>query len=201
MPILLLSEGNNKELFNEQLNRKLIKLISSTTEKTWENHRTEIVCKLFGMYYFNNDSLVVAPRTHKLMENGDLPQFFKSIIVNFQFPNGLDAIQTITERVNSRISLKPFHFIVNLLNIASEKGLTLTKNEVAYYILDSKDVLKGLATPIEVLKTIEEHRDRGIENKVEYSGKAASYSMQHISEQLNLLELSNVIVQDSISKY
>lgn len=197
--IIIECEGNNKELFNEQFNRKLSKFLSSPTEKTLDNHRTEIVGKLFGMYYFNNDSLVVAPRTHKLMENGDLPQFFKSIIVNFQFPNGLDAIQTITERVNSRISLKPFHFIVNLLNIASEKGLTLTKNEIAYYILDSKDVLKGLATPIEVLKTIEEHRDRGIENKVEYSGKAASYSMQHISEQLNLLELSNVIVQDSIS--
>lgn len=197
--IIIECEGNNKELFDEQFNRKLSNFLSSPTEKTLNNHRTEIAGKLFGMFYFENDSLIVAPRTYKLMGNGDLPQFFKSIIVNFQFPNGLDAIQTITERVNSSISLKPFHFIVNLLNIASKKELTLTKNEVAYYVLDSKDVLQGLATPIEVLQTIEEHRNKGIENKVEYARKASSYSMQHISEQLNLLELSNVIVQDSIS--
>ena len=119
--IIIEYEGNNKELFDEQFNRKLSNFLSSPTEKTLNNHRTEIAGKLFGMFYFENDSLVVAPRTHKLMGNGDLPQFFKSIIANFQFPNGLDAIQTITERVNSRISLKPFHFIVNLLNIASKK--------------------------------------------------------------------------------
>lgn len=193
--VILECEGNNKEFFESKFNRKLSSSLSSPTDKTLNNHRTEIAGKLFGMYYFEDNSLIVAPRTFKLIENGDLPQFFKSIIVNFQFPNGLDKIQTIKERVNRNISLKPFHFIVNLLNIAKQKAITLTKNEIAYYVLDSLDVLKGIATPQDVLQKIEEHRSKHIEYKVEHPDKASSYSMQHISEQLNLLELSNVIIQ------
>ncbi len=192
------SEGLSKDEFEIKFNQIVRHFLSSPTEKTLNNHRTEIAEKLFGMYYFEANRLIVAPRTAKILDNEDLPQFFKSLIVNFQFPNGLDKINTISDRIENNIRIKPFHFIVNLLSEADNENIFLTKNEIAYYVLDSKDVLQGIANIKEVLSIIKEHRRKRIINKVEYAGKASSYSMQHISEQLNLLELSNVIIQSTV---
>lgn len=188
-------EGYNKDIFNQCFDEYLAGYLASPTSKTLANHRTEIAGKLFGMYYFKNNTVVVPKRTYQVVEDEDLPRFFKAIVWNFQFPNGMDASSTTKERLENSISIRPFHFIVALLKKAEENNIQLTKTEVAYYILDSKDVLQGIATPTEVLDAIVADRHSGTYNKVEYPSKASSYGMQHISEQLNLLELSNVITQ------
>lgn len=195
--IIINCEGFSKKHFKKVFDEELSKHISSPTSKTLANHRTEITEQLFGMYYFVNDKLVVSDRTLLVAENGDLPRFFKSIVWKFQFPNGMDATQTIKDKLNNGIKLRPFHFIISLLSLAEEHRVELTKNELAYYALDSLNVLQGVATPKEVLSVILADRESEILNKVEYPGKGSSYNMQHITEQLNLLELSNVIEQRS----
>lgn len=193
--VIMNSKGLEEDEFVLRFNEHLTRFLPSPTKKTLDNHRTEIAGKLFGMYYFLNNELHVAERTVLVLENEDLPFFFKSIVWNFQFPNGMDSIQTIQEKINNNIKLKPFYFIVALLTRAKERNITLTKNEIAYYVLDSKDALQGIATIEEVLDAIVHDRSNGIFNIVQYHGKASSYNMQHITEQINLLELSGVILQ------
>ncbi len=198
--VIMKSEGLGKNEFKVAFDAYLSKFLPSPVEKTLDNHRTEIAGKLFGMYYFIDNKLEVSDRTKLILENEDLPFFFKSIVWNFQFPNGMDSIQTIEDKINHRIKLRPFHFIVALLKRAEELDITLTKNEIAYYVLDSQDALEGIATIEEVLDVIKYDRNRGTSNKVQYfkedgTLKESSYSMQHISEQINLLELSGVIFQ------
>lgn len=58
--------------------------------------------------------------------------------------------------------------------------------------------MQGKATPIEVLDTIIDDHKRGMQRKIEAydeegKPKAPSYTMQHIREQLNYLELANLI--------
>ncbi len=193
--VIINSKGLAEDEFVLRFNEHLARFLSSPTQKTLDNHRTEIAGKLFGMYYFVNNELYVAERTVLVLENEDLPLFFKSIVWNFQFPNGMDSIQTIQDKIDNHIKLRPFHFIVALLKRAEERDMILTKNEIAYYVLDSKDVLQGVATIEEVLNTIVHDRSNDIFHTVQYPGKASSYNMQHITEQINLLELSGVILQ------
>lgn len=200
--IILSSEGLDKENFELHFNSKLSNALPSPTEKTLDNHRTEIANKLYGMYFFKDGRLVAAKRTIRVSEDNDLPSFFKSIITYFQFPNGMDAVQTIRDRMDFGIKIRPFHLIISLLDLAHKENLTLLKRELAYYVLDSLDALKGIASPQEILNLIKQDRDASKERKVEYytdnrEKKPSSFSMQHISEQLNILELTNLITQHS----
>ena len=200
--IIISCEGLDKHSFKESFNHRLSSFVPSPTEKTLDNHRTEIASKLYGMYFFHNNCLVPSNRTRRVYEDKDLPAFFKSIVSTFQFPNGMDAIHTIQKRINDKINIRPFHLLLSLLLLASKKNITLFKREVAYYVLDNLDALRGIATPKEILNSIIKDRDSGLLRNVEYfdqnnEKKASSYSMQHISEQINILELSNLISQAS----
>lgn len=200
--VIMKSVGLGNDEFKIEFNNYLSRFLSSPSEKTLDNHRTEIAGKLFGMYCFIDNKLVVSDRTKLVLENEDLPFFFKSIVWNFQFPNGMDSLQTIKDKINHRIKLRPFHFIVSLLKRAEELEIIISKNDIAYYVLDSQDALSGIAQIEEILDVIKHDRNRNKSNKVQYfeedgTLKASSYSMQHISEQINLLELSGVIFQVS----
>jgi len=200
--VIMESVGLGNDEFKVKFDTYLSRFLPSPLEKTLDNHRTEIAGKLFGMYYFIDNKLVMSDRTRLVLENEDLPFFFKSIIWNFQFPNGMDSSQTIKDKINHHIRLRPFHFIVSLLKRAEELEITISKNDIAYYVLDSQDALSGIAQVEEILDVIKYDRNRNKFNKVQYfkedgTLKASSYAMQHISEQINLLELSGVIFQIS----
>jgi hypothetical protein len=176
-------------LFNNKL-----KAIIGGKDKTLNNHRTEIAGKLFGMFFVDQNNIVYpSERTLRFIENQDQPEFFKDICVKFQFPNGMDKSNTIQDRTDNKISIRPFSFILELLSISESNGYNLNKNEIAFFVLSSLEVLQGKILPSLVLKKIIDYRNRSIKVKVEHKDKASSYSMQHINEQLNLLELSNLI--------
>jgi hypothetical protein len=78
--------------------------------------------------------------------------------------------------------------------------MVLTKKEIGYYILNSLDVLQGIAVPEEVMEAIENDRKAGVIRKIEVEGKASSYNYQHINEQINYLELANLIYTNSASE-
>ena len=110
-----------------------------------------------------------------------------------QFPNGMNKIQTVRPYLDEHISLRQFPFVIKCLMLANDKKIELTVNDIGYYILNSLDVLKGNSTPEEVIEQIALDKARNIERKIVVAGKASSYTMQHIREQLNYLELANLI--------
>lgn len=187
----------DKENFNNRFNNYLSDIfyesnfdkLSSNHRKTVRNHITEIAGKLFGLYYIKDDIILESESCAKLVEDNDQPAFFKNLCLNFQFPNGTQKIQTIQERIENQINLKPFHFILATLKLAKVEKTTLSKEEISYYILNAKEVLQGKISPNQVLQIILERRIKGIVKKLEPS----SFNTQHIREQLNLLELSNLI--------
>jgi len=191
--IVLDCAGFEREAFINAFNVQIRKSTSSPTQKTIDNHRTEIAEKLYGLFCWDNDHLVPAARCKKLNEDNDLPAFFKSVVQKFQFPNGMDSHKTLLERLENKICVRPFHFIVQLVFEAKKVDLVLTKREIAYYCLNNLDVLQGIASIDDVLKCIRHDRKNNIYNKVEEPGKESSFTMQHITEQLNILECANII--------
>ena len=183
----------SKDDFSIKFNSQLERIINGNT-KTLDNHRTEIAGKLFGMYFVDNADIVYpSERTLKLVEDEDQPSFFKDIAFKFQFPNGMDSIHNIRERLKYNIQLRPFPFIIELLTIAEHKNIVISKNEIGYFVLNCLEVLQGRVSPQIVFKKISEYRDLNKIVKVETPGKASSFSMQHINEQLSILELANLI--------
>lgn len=192
-----------KDVFDQEFNDRLSGIIYASTfenleennQKTIRNHITEIAGKLFGLYYFDDQYIYESPSNQKLLEDNDQPAFFKNLCLNFQFPNGTQKIQTIEERINDGIKFKPFHFVLSLLSIAQKNGITITKDEIGYYVLNAKQVLQGTISIKDVLKTILKDRASNNIKKLD----SGSFHTQHIREQLNLLTLANLIIIDSNS--
>ena len=111
-----------------------------------------------------------------------------------QFPNGMQKVSTtVAQRVKDEISIRPFAFVLKLLQIAMTAKIDITKRMLGYYVLNSLDVLQGKASPYEVLEAIEKDIKAGIERDIVVPGKATSFTHQHINEQINYLELANLI--------
>jgi hypothetical protein len=125
-----------------------------------------------------------------LLEDNDQPAFFKNLCLNFQFPNGTQIIKTIVERMNDGIKFKPFHFLLSLLSVAQKNGVTITKDEIGYYVLNAKQVLQGLISVDAVLEKILNHRATDLTRNLNFSDSSET---QHIREQLNLLALANLV--------
>lgn len=194
-----------KEEFENRFNQEFVKILHGKTsdtvalKKTLDNHRTEIAGKLFGMYYLSSDEIFyTSERTKKFLSDNDQPAFFKDVCYKMQFPNGMNKIHTLQPHLDLGISLRPYPFIIKCLMLAEEINIKLTINDIGYYILNALDVLQSKATPQEVLNQIKDDKERGIERKIVVPNKASSYTMQHIREQLNYLELANLIyINDS----
>ncbi|MCD4744798.1 MAG: hypothetical protein K8R58_00700 [Bacteroidales bacterium] len=184
--------------FDKTFDKNLSRFIKGDG-KTIKNHRTENVDKLLGMYFEKDGIIYISERTKKFLEDNDQPAFFKSVCFKFQQPNGSQKIQTTTrEKIENRINFKPYHFLLSLLKTAATRKIILTKNEVAYYVLNALQVLQGKISIDEVLTAIEADRVKGIENKVDTSRNYA-WGYQHINKQFDLLELTNLIRKDGKS--
>lgn len=178
--------------FNDQFAQYLA--ADKRIKKTLDNHRTEIAGKLFGMYYEDSEGYVyTSERTKKFLEDNDQPAFFKDLCYKMQFPNGMQKPQTFQPLLENHISIRPYAFVIRILQCAGAEGIVLTKKEIGYYVLNSLDVLQGIAIPEEVIEAIKKDREAGIVRKIEAEGKASSYNYQHINEQINYLELANLI--------
>lgn len=192
-------EGVFAKKFNELLSPYLS--ADKRIKKTLDNHRTEIAGKLFGMYYLEDNGYVYASdRTKKFLKDNDQPAFFKDLCYKMQFPNGMQKPQTFQPLLDNGICIRPNAFVLRVLQLALSKHMILTKKEIGYYILNSLDVLRGVAVPEEVIEAIEKDREQGIVRKIETDGKASSYNYQHINEQINYLELANLIYTNSVGE-
>lgn len=198
----------DEDFFKDHCRRELSKALfetsaydslSSANKKTVDNHLTEIAGTLLGLYYptieSNSKYIHESDSCRFLVENNDFPTFFKNLCLHFQFPNGAKWMQYIIEDIDNGIHIKPFCFVVALLHYAQaqkEKAL-LTKQEIGVYVLNSLEVLQGNISPKEVYDQIMFDRV----NKIKREKLSGSHDWQHIKEQFNLLELSNVIETDA----
>ena len=190
-----------KSTFIDLFDKAIVKYLYSPTQKTIANHRTEIAGKLFGMWWEDEKDIVYASkRTERLLESQDNPEFFKDVITKIQFPSGMDKIQTTLDRIKHSIKIRPVSYILKALLLAEEQGFSLTKDEIAYYILNSLEVLQGRIPPEVAVSKIIDRRKRKIFKRVEYPGKQGSYCMQHITELLNIIELANLIRHERTRK-
>ena len=189
-----------KEIFEEQFNERLKKYLplDKQTNKTLNNHRTEIAGKLFGMYYtvYQENSVMVysSERTLKFLEDNDQPAFFKDVCYKMQFPNGMSKTNTVRELMNKQISVRQYCYLLKVLLLAKYANITLTKNDIGYYILNNLDVLQRKAAPAEVIEQIVKDKKNGIERKVHIESNNLSFDVQHINEQINYLELANLVI-------
>lgn len=183
--------------FGKQFNKELAKVMRLDLEKdkkTIDNHRTEIVIKLFGMVFKDSEDIIyMSERTQKYIADNDQPAFFKDICYKMQFPNGMDKIQTLKDRIENKIGINQIVFILHLLKAFNNIGENVSKDELGYYVLNSKEVLQGKIKPTEVMDTIIEQRKKNDKRKVFVEGKESSYYLQHINEQINLIVLANLV--------
>lgn len=180
--------------FKEQFNRELQKLLPVSTEKVLSNHRTEIVGKLFGMYYIDEEGDIhISKRTEKLLKDGDQPAFFKDICYKLQFPNGMDKPQKLLRDVAHNLKIRQCVYVISLLALAEKANVVLSREEIAYYVLNALEVLQGKVPPEEVIQAVVKDRAKGIEKAVSVKGKAPSYTHQHTNETFNYMELANLV--------
>ncbi len=162
--------------------------------KTIRNHITEIMGKLLGLYYTNNDGYICESQNCvHLNEHQDFPTFFKSICFNLQFPNAACKTNYIQQHMVNKINIRPLCFVICLLEYARQRGdLLLTKQEIGYYALNCLDVLQGDIDVADVYNQIIADRNNNV-IKPKLSG---SHDWQHIKEMFNLLNLSNLCLSD-----
>ena len=182
-----------KSVFNEVFDKEIKKLLPSVEAKALANYRTETAGQLFGMYYIDSSDMVhMGERTKKLIEDSDQPAFFKDICYKLQVPSGINKVskdKTLTY-IEKNIRFRPCPFLLSLLKAAKEVEIVLTKKEVAYYALNSLEVLQGESSPVEVLEAIIRARHINSRAAQQLSG---SHDLQHINEIFNLMYFANLI--------
>lgn len=167
--------------------------LDEAKKKTVRNHFTEVAGKLLALYYKTTDDYVLESELCKLLrERNDYPLFFKSLCLNFQFPNGTNISSEVINRIDLGINLKPYCYVVALLYLAQQRKTLLTKQEIGYYVLNNLDVLRGVVPESIVLDRILDDR----KNKIRRPKLQGSRDWQHIKEQFNMLELSNIVLTD-----
>lgn len=197
-----------KEEFDQRANQIISKALFQTSafeelgdnnKKTIRNHITEIAGTLLGLYYIEYDEatsqklVYESEACHVLREKMDNTLFFKNLCLNFQFPNGEKKSDKLYEDFSNSIQLKPFCFIVAMLKEAEERNIRLLKQEIGYYALNNLDVLQGRVSAKEVVERIISDRS----NNIKRTPLSGSHDWQHIKEQFNLLELTNIVEVDA----
>ena len=143
------------------------------TQKTIDNWRTEIsaLCA-----FYNEDKSSDITRTSRLSyflnENQDLTQFFKFLMLSFQFPGGHIKPSDNIELITHGVRFKPAQFIIRVLMAGneilyaqgSEKEMSISDEEATYCILNDLQVTTGKRSPMEVAKIILSNR----KNKLSY---------------------------------
>lgn len=167
-------------------------------KKTLDNHRTEVSGSLFGMHYEIDGIVYASERTKKFLQDHDQPAFFKDWLLKMQFPNGMQKAQTYMKAVADGLKCHPYSILLKVLDYAQKEDIVLLKKEIGYYILNSEDVLKGKAAPKEIFdKIIDDKRKGTAPKKIEVpEGETKSKYYQHITDQLQYLQLANLIILD-----
>lgn len=181
--------------FDTAMIQSIEAILPGQTNKTYRNYLTEIIGQLFSMFYIEKGRVELAPLALKLIEDGDQPAFFKVLISRLQFPNPSAKKNKFDEQVADGLGVKPLVLVLDLLRVAHNKKDHISFYEIAYYVLNSFEALKGSHSG----STIYEDIIRSRVNKVNIPLFTGSAARQHIKEALNLLILANLVRTDSLT--
>ena len=139
----------------------------SLAQKTVDNWRTEIsaLCA-----FYNENKAIDITYTSKLSfflnEYQDLPQFFKFLMLSFQFPGGHIKSSVNVELIKHGVRFKPAQYILKVLlsgnKLLSESGIdkemSISAEEATYCIFNDLRVTSGRRSPDEVAYLILNNR-------------------------------------------
>lgn len=150
---------------------------AALAQKTIDNWRTEI--SALCSFYIEDKASNITKTSHLaffLNENQDLTQFFKFVMLSFQFPGGHIKNKDNIELIKNNVRFKPAQFILNVLmegnKILSkqnrEKEMCINDEEATFCIFNDLRVTTGLRKPREVAELILNNR----KNKLKYYNRS-----------------------------
>jgi hypothetical protein len=142
---------------------------SMSTKKTIDNWRTEISA-LFGFIEHDEKIDKCGNRAKELSENGDLIEFFKTFLFNFQYPGSHLNTNNIAELTIQGIHFKPAQYILKLLKYAEDstgKRAYVTKPELCHCVFNDLRVVRDNEDVSKSWERIIKNRN----NKVQYDTK------------------------------
>ncbi|MEF1285842.1 DUF3883 domain-containing protein [Vibrio sp. M250220] len=181
---------------------------SHLVEKTLANWRTEISA-LFGlMQYEDGFGYYASSISKRLSEKEDLIEFFKNFAMKIQFPNGMLKPHVNKKLIESGVDFAPLSFVVNLLNILKEVGVSesyITKDELTYVIFDDLRFTTGKLGPIDAKNIIMNNRKHSVIYEKHKFIKGITKGNRGDQTRtaldfLDYLELANILIKKS-SKY
>jgi hypothetical protein len=180
------------EQFGEEFDRRSRLILGEDRDpKTIANFRTEIIRSLFGFLVFTDTEARPSDRLTRLLESSDQTAFFKEVAFKFQFPFG--GVSRNNWQENQDLSLRPGPFILQLMSLAAQVRIVLTREEIYFYVLNAEEVQLGKVAPTEVLETIMADRAGKIA-PANFPVPGGSFHRQHLKEFLDFLELGMLIV-------
>ena len=184
------------EKFDSVMISGLETLFPEKSEKTLRNYFTEIIGQLYAMYFVEDGIAQLSPLALKLIEDGDQPAFFKVLASRLQFPNPSSKKQTYDQEVSDGLGVRPLVLVLETLRKAHDKKDSVSLLEIAYFILNSEEALKGTHTGASIYADITKARSI----KKQIPTLSGSRALQHIKEGMNLLVVAN-LVRESVSQY
>lgn len=184
-----------EELFNASLRKILERKSLTVSEKTLNNHRTEIAKKLFALYYTTKDGVVcMSERARSFTQLDDSVLFFKDLCFKAQFPNASVKKKTYCSWVEEGLSVRYYCYLTRFLQVAEERGIYLSYQQIGHYVLNNKHALTRKYSPEEIVEQVLYDRSRGGIKEIQVKkGENASYRYQHLREMCSLFVLSGII--------
>lgn len=140
-------------------------------QKTVDNWRTEISA-LCAFYNENKDSgcTETSKLSFFLNENQDLTQFFRFLMLSFQFPGGHIKPSDNIDLIHNNVRFKPAQFIIKVLmagneilsSMDSEKEMSISDEEATYCILNDLQVTSCKRGAKEVANIILSNRKKNL---------------------------------------
>ena len=181
--------------FDQAMIGSISKIFVGKSTKTYRNYLTETIGQLFSMYYLENNQVEISDLALKLINDGDQPAFFKVLVSRMQFPNPSSKKHKYDAEVAEGLGVKHLVLVLDVLRVAHNHGEKITIDELAYYVLNSRDALRGNYDGASLFQVISRARVSKITPPV-FKG---SYEKQHITESMKLLSLANLVRTDSLS--
>ena len=186
--------------FNQKLNQSIRFYPGNMgrADKTINNWRTEISA-LFGLIITENNISKPSPLAIKLYESGNITNFFKSFLFNFQYPGGHLKPHEVVKLIDKGIKFKPAKLILDLLVFATKvqngKHFGISKIELTHLVFNNLFVTRNQVTNEYIFEQLIHHRQ--MKETFDSSGDVIRYA----GDILDYLELADLVYKKLDGKY
>ncbi len=175
--------------------------------KTISNWRTEMT-SLFALTIEENGKVSRSPLSEKLVETGDIIQYFRSFLFNFQYPGGHLKEKENKRLIDFGIKFKPAHYILKLLIYGSNgtkgKKFGVTKEEIAFLVFNNLAVTRDHISEKNIYEIIMKNRAEGHIYDPKYypsSYETSQDEFRYARDILDYLEKADLVTKRLDDKY